>query len=205
MPDRRTHIECSATILSLLGYTPGEEISLVETLIDHPSKARGLLRTYYAENCMKPGAPKPESECNKLSWILRGARIPGLAVHDWPREGAWRMLEKILEDSFGWKAVLAARIHRALDCMEQKNLRTIECAMGDEKLANLLDEHCSHVRRKQKPYTYKRGNRGGDHPRGLQGRTTRWSWSSLSPSRASSSSLSRWVRLGSGRSSPSHT
>ncbi len=206
MPDRRTHVECTAKILSELGYTPSETISIVETLIDHPSKARGLLRTYYAENCMKPGAPKPKPTCNRLSWILRGARIPGLAVHDWPRETAWAMLEEILESMLGREAVIAARIHRALDCMEQKGLRTLECALGDERLATLLDEYCSHVRG-SRPTREGRTRPVEDRaqPRGLQGNTTRWSWSSLSASSLSRASLSRWVRLGSGSSSPSQT
>ncbi len=147
MPGRRVHVECSLQILTHLGYKPRPEtVAAVETLVDHPTRARGLLREAYARLCDST-AETGRWECNALSWILSRGRLKGVGAHDWRSQRGWNLLLRILETLYGGQAVLAAIIHRALDCMEQTCRPVVECAMGDNRLAGLLEEYCGFVRR----------------------------------------------------------
>jgi len=106
MPDRRTHIKYDILLAEKhnLDVTI-EDITLIETIIDHPNRLPKALKKLFQE-C----DPHPS-----LSASLVGFHIKGVMRHDWSSRLGRELLFKLLSCLFGDDAILIAELHFALD------------------------------------------------------------------------------------------
>ena len=114
MPGRRVHVACSLLYAKTAGIRAEPAVvEIINTLIDHPGRARGLIAR--AAQVLCPGDP---GACSRLRAVLHGMRIPGVAVHDWRGRLGRRTLARVVEALYpGYEWVVG--LHDALDCLEQ--------------------------------------------------------------------------------------
>ena len=107
MPNRRIHLTSALRFIEAYNLNAKfEDVSIIETLIDHPGKLPALLRYSIYRKC--GGNPLLEA-------ARSGFRIRGVMSHDWRSRAGRRTLEDIVECLFGADAVLLVQLHLALD------------------------------------------------------------------------------------------
>ncbi|MCE4627659.1 MAG: hypothetical protein F7C34_00715 [Desulfurococcales archaeon] len=116
MPNRRAHVVCSYLYSRSTGASlPEGAAEAVNTIIDHPGKAKPLLRAAAEKLCSEGKT----WECTTLRTVLYGFRVPGVAVHDWKTPKGALLLRRVVASLYGEGAVWLVDLHYALDCAEQ--------------------------------------------------------------------------------------
>lgn len=106
MPDRRIHLYYELVFAEEYGLKlKPEDISFIETIIDHPRMTSRVLEKRIGECEVHPA----------LEAALAGFRIRGILSHDWRSSLGRRVLYRLLECLLGEDSVLIAELHFALD------------------------------------------------------------------------------------------
>lgn len=142
MPGRRTHVACSV----LFAKSRGLEVELpvlevINSLIDHPGRMRGLIARAAGILC-----PEDPGTCSRLSAVLHGMRVPGVAVHDWRGRLGRRTLSRIVRALYpGYEWVVS--LHDALDCLEQGGW---QCRYAPRELVEWARSSCPGIAAEQR-------------------------------------------------------
>ncbi|NOZ30424.1 MAG: hypothetical protein GXO68_00510 [Crenarchaeota archaeon] len=106
MPERRTHIKYDILLAEKYNLNVTiEDITLIETIIDHPNRLPNTLKKVFQECNIHPS----------LNASLAGFHIKGVMRHDWNSSLGRELLYKLLSCLFGEDALLIAELHFALD------------------------------------------------------------------------------------------
>lgn len=136
MPGRRAHVVCSYLYSRSTGAVlPEGAAEAVNTLVDHPSRARHLLRAAADKICSEGRT----WECTTLRAVLYGFRIPGVAVHDWSTLKGALLLRRVVASLYGDGAVWLVDLHYALDCAEQSGAT---CKLVTREMVEWVERNC---------------------------------------------------------------
>ncbi len=106
MPGRKTHIYYALRMITDLNLSVDREaVSIIQTLIDYPSKLPRVYLEKLREKCSS----------QLLEAYYSGLRGKGYFVHDWRSEGGRDLLKEIVSCVFGNDAVLLVDLHFLLD------------------------------------------------------------------------------------------
>ncbi len=140
MPSRRIHVACDYMLAREMGVSMLEGVvEAIETLIDHPSRSKGVLERARARICSQNIY---SSDCTLLSTVLSGLRIKGVARHDWRSLRGAMLLRRIISELWGPEYLWIADLHFALDCLEQGGR---QCSRVNLELADWARRNCSHL------------------------------------------------------------